>query len=41
MAFAKIGSKGQITIPLEVRRKLGLKPGDRIASSWKRAAKCC
>jgi AbrB family looped-hinge helix DNA binding protein len=30
MAFVKIGSKGQITIPLEVRRKLGLKPGDRI-----------
>ena len=30
MALAKISSKGQITIPLEVRRKLGLQPGDRI-----------
>jgi AbrB family looped-hinge helix DNA binding protein len=30
MAFATLTSKGQITIPLEVRRKLGLKPGDRI-----------
>ena len=30
MAFATLGSKGQITIPLEVRRKLGLKAGDRI-----------
>ena len=30
MAFAKISSEGQITIPIEDRRKLGLKPGDRI-----------
>lgn len=27
---AKITSKGQITIPLEVRKKLGLRPGDKI-----------
>lgn len=30
MATAAITSKGQITIPIEVRRKLGLKPGDRV-----------
>jgi antitoxin PrlF len=27
---AKVTSKGQITIPLAVRRALGLRPGDRI-----------
>jgi antitoxin PrlF len=27
---ATITSKGQITIPREVRRRLGLKPGDRV-----------
>jgi antitoxin PrlF len=26
-----ISSKGQVTVPVEVRRRLGLKPGDRIA----------
>jgi antitoxin PrlF len=25
-----ISSKGQITVPLEVRNRLGLKPGDRV-----------
>ena len=30
MASAKVTSKGQITIPLEVRTELNLKPGDRI-----------
>jgi len=30
MAVATLTSKGQITIPVEVRRKLGLKPGDRV-----------
>jgi antitoxin PrlF len=25
-----ISSKGQITVPLEVRKHLGLKPGDRV-----------
>jgi AbrB family looped-hinge helix DNA binding protein len=30
MAVATLTSKGQVTIPVEVRRKLRLKPGDRI-----------
>jgi len=30
MATAALSSKGQITIPIEVRKKLGLKTGDRI-----------
>jgi AbrB family looped-hinge helix DNA binding protein len=30
MPSAKITSKGQITIPIEVRKKLGLKAGDQI-----------
>ena len=30
MAESKITSKGQTTIPIEIRRKLKLKPGDRI-----------
>lgn len=30
MPSAKVTTKGQITIPLEVRRKLGLDAGDRI-----------
>jgi AbrB family looped-hinge helix DNA binding protein len=25
-----ISSKGQITIPLEIRQRLGVKPGDRV-----------
>jgi antitoxin PrlF len=29
MAFA-ISSKGQVTIPAEVRKRLGVKPGDKI-----------
>lgn len=27
---AKITSKGQITVPIEVRRLLGVRPGDRL-----------
>jgi AbrB family looped-hinge helix DNA binding protein len=27
---AKVTSKGQITIPLEIRRALGVVPGDRL-----------
>lgn len=30
MASAAMTSKGQITIPIKYRRKLGLKPGDRV-----------
>ena len=30
MASSTISSKGQITVPIEVRRRLGLKPGDRV-----------
>lgn len=30
MASAALTSKGQITIPIEVREELGLKAGDRI-----------
>ena len=30
MATATLTSKGQITIPLEVRRKLGVDSGDRV-----------
>ena len=30
MSTAKLTSKGQTTIPIDVRRRLGLKPGDKI-----------
>lgn len=30
MADAAVTSKGQITIPAEIRRKMGLQPQDRI-----------
>ena len=30
MATSTLSSKGQITIPIEVRRKLGLHRGDRV-----------
>lgn len=30
MASAALTTKGQITIPVEVRQDLGLKPGDRV-----------
>jgi AbrB family looped-hinge helix DNA binding protein len=31
MELAKITSKGQITLPIGIRRKLGLKDGDKVA----------
>jgi AbrB family looped-hinge helix DNA binding protein len=30
MAGSRISSKGQVTIPQEVRIRLGLRPGDRV-----------
>ena len=30
MELAKITSKGQITIPVDIRRKLGVKEGDKV-----------
>ncbi len=30
MELAKITSKGQITLPIDIRRKLGLKEGDKV-----------
>ncbi len=30
MNLAKLSSNGQITVPLEVRRALNLKPGDKV-----------
>ena len=30
MTTAAVTSKGQITIPIEIREKLGIKPGDRV-----------
>ena len=30
MELAKVTSKGQITIPIEIRKKLGVKNGDKI-----------
>ena len=30
MELAKVTSKGQITIPIEIRRKLGVKEGDKV-----------
>ena len=29
-AALKISSKGQITIPLKIRQRLGVKPGDKV-----------
>ena len=31
MELAKITSKGQITLPIEIRRRLGVKDGDKVA----------
>ena len=30
MTSARLSSKSQIVIPAEIRRKVGLKPGDRV-----------
>jgi AbrB family looped-hinge helix DNA binding protein len=31
MQTSTLTSKGQVTIPADVRRRLGLRPGDRVA----------
>ncbi len=31
MTFATVTTKGQVTIPVDVRTKLGLRPGSRLA----------
>ncbi len=30
MAMAKVTSKGQVTIPKEIRERLGIRPGDEL-----------
>ena len=30
MGLAKVTSKGQVTIPVEIRKKLGIREGDKI-----------
>ena len=30
MELAKVTSKGQVTIPVEIRKKLGIKKGDKV-----------
>ena len=30
MELAKVTSKGQITIPIDIRKKLGIREGDKI-----------
>lgn len=36
MGSTTVSSKGQITIPKEIRDKLGLKPGDRVVMEAKK-----
>ena len=36
MELAKVTSKGQITIPIDIRKKLGVKEGDKILFVEKR-----
>ena len=35
MELAKVTSKGQITIPIDIRKKLGIREGDKILL-WKK-----
>jgi AbrB family looped-hinge helix DNA binding protein len=35
---AKVTSKGQITVPVEIRNSLGLKSGDHIRFEWQDGA---
>lgn len=33
MSTSQLGPRGEVVLPLHVRRKLGLKPGDRVVFS--------
>jgi len=37
MEIAKITSKGQVTIPIDIRRKLGVKEGDASMEALRKA----
>jgi AbrB family looped-hinge helix DNA binding protein len=38
MTVAKVSSKGQITLPVDSRRAIGIKPGDRVLIEVKNEA---
>lgn len=40
MNTAKIPIKGQVTIPIEIRKKLGLKKGDKIVLMERKVILC-
>ena len=35
---SRMTSKGQVTVPAELRRELGLEPGDRVEFVWENGA---
>ena len=35
MDLARVSSKGQVTIPIEIRRQLGIKEGDKVVFTQK------
>ncbi len=41
MNLAKVSSNGQITVPIEIRRKLGLKSGDKTQNIHTTTQKSC
>ena len=41
MSLAKLSANGQITVPVEVRRLLKLKSGDKISSTKPRRRNYC
>ena len=36
-----ISSKGQITLPVEIRMRLGVKSGDQVEFMWRMGKQCC